>query len=89
MAKGKVWVIHTTKTDGNYLVKKKVQRCRSLPSGATVVPEWYASLKTTRYELLLRPCTFTCGWRRSESGWKTNYDSEGVGHSFQTIVAMR
>jgi len=36
------------------------------------------SKNTTRYELLLRACAFTCGWRRSGSRWQTNCTSRGA-----------
>jgi len=48
----------------------RVQRCRSLPSVAlqSFLNDTQVSETTISYELLLRPCTFTCVWRRSEGG---------------------
>ena len=53
-----------------HLLGKREQRCCSLPSVAlrSFVNGTQVSQNTTRYVLLLRACSFTCGWRRSECG---------------------
>ena len=54
---------------------KGLERCRSLPSVAlrSFLNGTRVSQNTTRNELLLRACAFTCGRRRSESGWQTKF----------------
>jgi len=51
------------------LLGKRVQRCRSLPSVAlrSFLNDTQVSENKT-FELLLRVCASTCGWKRSEGG---------------------
>ena len=52
------------------LLGKRVQRCRSLPSVAlrSFLNGTQVTQNTARYELLLRACASTYGWKRSEGG---------------------